>query len=343
MATLFGKTYTREELLRRAGNPAQLAGIFPVRLDGGGADGSRALLLRTGSGLEAVLLPDRCLDILSLHYRGARISFLCKNGPTSPDAGLPVEGNFNACVEGGMLFTAGLLHVGPDSRDAEGRYHPAHGNIGFSRAEQLAADAFWEGDEYRLSVRGVMRESRLFGENLTLTRTVSSRLGADEIELCDRVENLDSEPVNYAILYHCNLGFPFLSPETKLCFPEGRVIPRTPEAAAGLAEADRVTAPQDGFFEHVFFREVSAGADGWVRVRAENPALGVRFTLAYEQKNLPELIQWRSMRSGDYALGIEPANCRIRGRAEELARGALPALPGFSSVEFRLRFSCEAM
>ena len=100
-----------------------------------------------------------------------------------------------------------------------------------------------------------------------------------------------------------------------------------------------MTDPEDDFFEHVFFREMTADADGIVSLRAENPALGIAAEICYEQKNLPCFVQWKSMRSGDYALGLEPSNTILRGRAAEHAAGALPTLPGFGRVEFRLKFS----
>ena len=342
MPTLNGKFYTREEFLRYTGNFANFAGITPLTLDGGSARGGRALLLRTGGGLEATILPDRCLDLLSLRYRGVNLSQMAKNGLTSPASGVPVPGAFDAAVEGGMLFTAGLLNIGPESTD-EGRYHAPHGRIGLAAAEQLTAEGEWEGDEYLFRIRGVMRESRLFGENLTLTRTWTTRLGSNRLELCDRVENLSPEAVDWCLLYHCNLGFPFLSPELKLIFPQNTVTPRTPEAAAGLAEAEVVTAPQDGFFEHVFIRAMTADADGKVTVRAENPALGVGLALAYEQEHLPCFLQWKSMRSGDYALGLEPATSLLRGRAGERAAGALPRLAPFGSVTLRLAFEADSL
>ena len=339
MPKINGIQYSREDFLRHLGNFSHVAGITPLTFDSGRARGTRLLRVATGSGLEFDLLPDRCLDILALRYRGITLSQMAKNGPTAPASGLPAPGFFPAAISGGMMFTGGLLNAGGDCVDAEGRFHTAHGNIGLAPAEELTAGGTWEGDEYIMRITGRMRESRLFHENLTLTRTVTTRLGSDEIELYDVVENLDSEPVEYAILYHCNFGFPFLSPELCLKFTENRITPRTPEATAGLAAADRISEPVDDFFEHVFFRDMQADPDGFVTVRAENPTLGIAAEIRYEQKNLPCFVQWKSMRSGDYALGLEPSNTILRGRAAEHEAGALPTLPGFGRVEFRLKFS----
>ena len=110
-----------------------------------------------------------------------------------------------------------------------------------------------------------------------------------------------------------------------------------------LAAAEQISEPVDDFFEHVFFRDMQADPDGFVTVRAENPTLGIAAEICYEQKNLPCFVQWKSMRSGDYALGLEPSNTILRGRAAEHEAGALPTLPGFGRAEFRLKFSFSGL
>ena len=63
MAELYGRRYTRAELLQRVGRLDQIGGIEPCILDGGRAAGVHALRVTTGAGLDFTVLPDRCLDI----------------------------------------------------------------------------------------------------------------------------------------------------------------------------------------------------------------------------------------------------------------------------------------
>jgi len=42
------------------------------------------------------------------------------------------------------------------------------------------------------------------------------------------------------------------------------------------------------------------------------------------------------MRSGDYALGLEPANNYVMGRVEERKNGTLQVLEAFTTVKTRL-------
>lgn len=339
MATLFGKQYTRKELLRYSGNLSNFAGVTPMVYDSGKSKGTSALEFRTGSGLEFVVLPDKCLDIHALRYKGVTLSQQSKNGLTNQLYGQPVPGQFSRTVSGGMLFTAGLLNAGPESVADDGTFHQCHGNIGVTPAENLCAQAYWDGDEYRMEAKGTMRESALFQHNLILNRTISTSLGENSVTIVDELENIGFAAEEFCMLYHMNFGFPFLCEDLKLTFPENECIPRTEEAKAGLSEASTIIHPEDDFFEHVFFRKLKADENGWCTVRAENANLGIGAAISFEQKNLPNLCEWKSMRSGDYALGIEPANMYIMGRQAERVNGTLPRIAPFEKLTFRLKLS----
>ena len=45
------------------------------------------------------------------------------------------------------------------------------------------------------------------------------------------------------------------------------------------------------------------------------------------------------MMSGDYALGIEPANCLVEGRSKERQRGDLHYIEPLQKIDFNLRFT----
>lgn len=337
MAKLFGREYTKNEFLMYSGNPSNFAGVTPIEYSDGKARGTRAIEFRTGTGFEFTVLPDKCLDIYSLRYRGITLSQQAKNGLTGNLWGQAIPGNFSSSVSGGMLFTAGLLNAGPASTDTDGTYHQCHGNIGITPAENLCSRAYWDGDEYKLEVSGTMRESGLFKQNLMLSRKITTCLGSDELLIEDTLENLSAIPEEFCILYHFNYGFPFLCEDLKLDFGENECQPRTPQAAAGLAEAAKMIHPEHDFFEHVFFRKMVPDENGIARVIAENEKLGVGAEISYETENLPNLCQWKSMRAGDYSLGIEPANMYIMGRAEERENGTLPVINGYEKKIFRLK------
>lgn len=336
MAEIFGNVLSKKELLRYSSNMKQIAGITSCELDDGKAKGLKCFNIKNGSGLEFSVLPGRCMDIPSLTYKGINISYMAKNGVIDSKYCYPYADEFVNYMTGGILFTAGLLNAGNPSTDDDGTYYPIHGRIGTTPAENVSSKEFWQDDDYIIECSGIMRESKLFGHNLTLTRSITTKLGCNALEIHDTLENLAPEPQEFMLLYHINFGFPFLNEHLKVDFPQNTISPRTEEAKKGLSEAQIFTKPQDGFFEHVFFRDVKDNG-GTVYITLENTDLGIGVKLSYVKENLPVLVQWKCMRSGDYALGIEPANCFIKGRKAERENGTLKTIKPFEKLDYKIR------
>ena len=63
MATLFGTTFTRSELLQRVGDVRQLGGVRLKTLSDGGERGVRVVDVATGSGFSFSVHIDRGMDI----------------------------------------------------------------------------------------------------------------------------------------------------------------------------------------------------------------------------------------------------------------------------------------
>ena len=76
-----------------------------------------------------------------------------------------------------------------------------------------------------------MREAELFGENMVLHRTIETTGGTKSLKVTDEVENEAFREEPLMLLYHINLGYPFLTPATKLYIPTKKVAPRD-EASA---------------------------------------------------------------------------------------------------------------
>ena len=64
-----------------------------------------------------------------------------------------------------------------------------------------------------------------------------------------------------------------------------------------------------------------------------NERLGLGAYVAYDTKYLPRLLEWKSMKSHDYVLGLEPCNTWGVNRAQALKEGKAAILPAYSSVE----------
>lgn len=316
--------------LRFTGSTDQVYSIRRLLLAEGDGDGLRMIEVCTAAGLRALFCESRALDLFELHYKGVNLGFLSKNGLKSGRV-LPVAGEFTPNWPGGMLSTCGLRNAGPDSQTGQ-EYHPLHGRINGMAAEHLSIEVDPEQD--KLVISGQMSESALFGHHLVLDRRITIPLHGSVIEYHDTVKNLAAEPEAIFLLYHFNFGYPFLAPGLKLDFMPGQVIPRTDEARSGLAEFDQMIKPQDHYPEQVFFH-LPLPADGPDReVTLTRPDLSMAAKLRYSSRELPILIQWKSMKSGDYALGIEPSTSLIRGRDEELKQGYDQILAGFAKRTF---------
>ena len=336
MAKLLGVDYTKQDLLKYCGNISQIASITESRLSEGKADEMRSYSVKTGSGLEFTVLPGKCLDISSVTYKGINISYLAKPGIVTSSYGYPVNGEFGSYFSGGMLYTCGLLNVGSPCVDEGGNYHPPHGKIGISPAESSYSRCFWDNNDYILEIGGTVTEAALFKHNLSLTRKISTRLGSNEIIITDELENKAPQAEEFMLLYHFNFGFPFIDYNTNLIFPDNIAVPHTEDAKSGFSESEMFIKPSDKFSEHLFSRDIKPDAEGNVTVRLENENLKSGLYLKYEKENLSNFIQWKSMKSSDYVLGLEPCNCFINGRSEERANGTIKKINPYSTIKYNL-------
>ncbi len=300
-------------------HPMQAYTLRRVTVEEGRARGTQVIEVMTAGGLQADILPDRGLDVGQTRYRGVNAAFISKNGYDSPAAWSAHEDEFLRTFPGGLIHTCGLRSTGGAHRDG-GEWHPLHGRYHGLQAEQVAA--YVENDE--IIIRGVIRETALFGHCLELTRVIRIPVWGASITVEDKLANLAFAPEEYALLYHCNFGWPLLNEHAILELPEDRrVTPRTPFAATGIGRECTFTAPVPGEEERVFFHE-----DMERRAALISPDTGIRMDMTWSD-TLPILAQWRSMAAGDYVLGLEPTNCYIMGRASERKNGTLPVIaPG---------------
>ncbi len=116
--------------------------------------------------------------------------------------------------------------------------------------------------------------------------------------------------------------------------PAGKVLPRTEEALKGIDSWNKIPGPSDGAEEQVFFHENKADNNGWASAGVINRNINMGAYVKYSADTLPVLVQWKSPRSHDYTLGIEPSNTYIKGRKSERDNGTLPTIPGYGTIEY---------
>ena len=334
MPSLFGRSFLREDLRKLVGGPAQVAGIRLVELADGRVRGMRAADVYTGSGFRFQVLLDRGLDVGAAEHAGRPLAFL------HPALGAPALHErpgigWLRTFGGGLVTTCGLDHFGPP--DPEGEGYSLHGRASHLPAEGVRVRQEWRGDDYVLELEGETRQARLFGENLRLERRISTRLGATSLLLEDRVTNEGFRPAPLAVLYHCNLGFPVVSPDSELLVRDRSVRPRDEAARAGLADHLRFGPPQAGFAEQVFFHEPRVGGDGVASAAVVNRALRFGAFVRWRAAELPVLAHWKMTGEGEYVCGLEPStHAMTPTRREQREAGSLRDLAPGESVSFRL-------
>jgi hypothetical protein len=337
---LFGDTYEPGELRRLVGHESQVAGIRLVELADGRVRGMRAAEVYTGSGLRFQVLLDRGLDVGAAEDSGRPLAWM-HPALAAPGLQEPEGFGFLRTFGGGLVTTCGLTHFGgpdddpPEDEGPEG--FGLHGRASHLPAENLAVRQEWRDDRYVLEIEGETRQSRLFGENLRLQRRISTEMGSRSLLIEDRVTNDGFRPSPLAVLYHCNFGFPVVSPDTELLVSDEEVHPRDEEARKGLEAHRRFEAPQDGYAEQVFFHTPRADPRGLAAAALVNRAMGFGAWARWRAAELPSLAQWKMMGPGEYVCGLEPATHEMEPTRRELRAKGLPRTlePG-DSVDFRL-------
>ena len=216
MAYLFGRDYTKAELLRLVGDMSQLAAVRRAELTEGNERGAGLIEVSNASGLSFSVLPGRALDIAAATYQGRSLCFRSATGDVGPAFFEPAGYGWMRSFFGGLLISCGLTFVGHPETDPEeeGEELGLHGRLSAIPARDVSAGGSWQGDQYRLRIAGTMREAVALGTTLELRREITTTLGERRISIHDRVENLGGLRSPLMLLYHTNPGFPLLDEGT---------------------------------------------------------------------------------------------------------------------------------
>lgn len=341
---LYGRQWTQREFEARVGRMEQVGGVRRLQWGEGAEEGVVHYQVRTGGGLSYYISPSRGLDISLAEFAGVPLTWQSPNGDVHP-AFYDAEGVewFRTAV-GGLLMTCGLSYVGAPGIDDEKEFG-LHGRVHHIPAHHVGSSGQWIDDDYEMQVSGTMEETAIFGDYLRLKRTICSRLGENKITIEDVVQNAGFQNAPHMILYHFNFGFPLLGESTKVTFPSRRVVAR--DHGTPVAGYDRWDPPQADYQERVYYH--LDFDDDQVTARIFNPhfplfgdkTTPLTVTLGWSTRQLPELVEWKMPGAGTHVLGIEPANCRVEGRAAERARGSLVTLEPGESRTYQLWLKVE--
>ena len=335
----------KEHIRKYVGDMSQVAGIKSYKYLDGKSSGIKAVDFWTGTGLHFTVLLDRCMDISQASYNGRS---LCWRSPAKEVHPYLYETQGFGWVKGffgGLLTTCGLTYLGAPCID-QGESLGLHGRISYIPAENLSIRQEWVNSDYVLSVEGSMRQVSVFGENLTLTRKITAWFDKSEILIEDRVDNISFKESPFMMLYHINIGFPLLSPNSRFMSNSHKIAPRDKEAENGIESYDVFQEPSSEYKEKVYYHEMKEDEKGIVRCAIISNETEEPFGsyLIYNKKELPQFVQWKMLENQYYVLGIEPSNCWTEGRDKEREWGTIDFIKPGERRSFSLRlgvFTCK--
>lgn len=300
----------------------QLAGasawsISKSRLRGGLSDGIDVVTLDNGA-LSMSVLPTRGMGLWKGSFRGLPLEW------KSPVA-RPVNPQFvNLQERGGLGWLAGfnelmcrcgLAFNGPPGVDrivdVDGNVSESeltlHGKIANLPAHRVTAQVDDDGDG-TLSVTGVVDETMMFGSALQLTSTVSTKAGSNSLTITDTVFNPSAQPMELELLYHTNIGRPFLEEGSRIVAAIAEVAPRDDHSAKAADSFDVYPGPLAGRPEEAFFFDLQADDNGLTTVLLKNPAGDCGLQMRFAKQQLPCFTLWKNPQADEdgFVTGLEP-------------------------------------
>jgi hypothetical protein len=323
---------TFDKAIEYVANPTQLGGIELFSTLNGPGVPNRVAWVNTGAGLHYKVVIDRGLDIAEAFYKGMSLAWLSLSGSNRPEISRNRGLDWLWGFYGGLMVSCGPSNVGAPGMDngQELPLHGRHSNLSATLESVVSADPLMNKNE--MSLTGIVREAKLFEPNIELRRTISSPLGCAKIEIDDTFINRGTVKTEHAWLLHMNYGYPLVEEGTELIY-RGEIYP-LPSAVDYFSKRKFQIAPKP-MHEHdvneaVAYIDPKADRDGIVHCGLINDKRGIGLKISFLKKDFPRIANWHHFgTSGQYVMGIEPANCGVEGRAKDRERGWLKFLnPG---------------
>ena len=302
-------------------------------LRGGVSDGVSVVELNSG-GLSLSVLPTRGMGIWKGRFHDLPLEWKSPvERPVHPAfvnlqdrGGLGWLHGFNE-----LLCRCGLGSMGPPGDDG-GEKLTLHGRIANIPAHHVEVRVDTSGDG-TLELIGVVDECSMFGPRWRLTSTLRIAAGSNRCEIIDEVTNLGGQPAELSLLYHINVGRPFLEPLATYALPCRDIAPRDAHAADGIDACYVYGAPVAGYVEQCYFHTPLGDSDGWSTAVLANSEANVALAVHFQTRQLPTFTVWKNTiaEADGYVTGLEPGVNFPNFRSFERRHGRLPLIkPGQS-------------
>lgn len=319
-----------------AGNTLRLPGdndwSVKSSLGAGGVSTGVQLVEFCNGPLKFTVMPTRGMGIWNGDFRGLPLGWNSPNvRPVHPMYVNLAERNGLGWLNGfnELLCRCGLAFQGPPGDD-QGEHLTLHGRIANLPATnvEVVIDTAGMG---ALELRGTVEETTFFGHCYRLVTTYRMQLGDHRMRITDQITNLGARPAPLSLLYHINVGQPFLEQGAQVTVPSQDVVPRDHHSAQRVAEWNRYAAPVAGFPEEGYFCSALPNDDGWCTAYLANHAAEAAIAVRFRTETLPYFTVWKNTMALEegYVTGIEPGVNLPNFRGYERQHGRLPMLsPG---------------
>ena len=319
------------------GHRDQLMKVKRVRMQEGKADGVEMIDVQNRSGMHFDVNVSRGMDIPYLDFCGENIGFISPCGVVAPeyfdDKGLGFLKSFTA----GFLTTCGLKVAGAPC-EYEGTSYGLHGNLSHTPAENVSCRIEEEGDTPCAVIIGTVRDAVIFGDKMSLEREIKCFYKERKFTIHDKVTNEGYKKVRQMLLYHCNIGYPILTPDSEVYIPSLEVKARNAHAEEGIKNWMELQEADPDYEEMCYYHKLKPDADNHSVVAVYNPELELGIAIEIDLDTLDHFVQWKMMGAGDYVMGLEPGNSTIDGIEDAVENGSMKYLEPGESREYRLAF-----
>lgn len=326
----------REEK-KYVGNREQLLRVNKIEMQDGKAAGAKMYNVYNHSGMQFDVNISRGLDITHLDFLGENFGFVSPCGIVSPqyfdDKGLGFLKSFTA----GFMTTCGLKVAGAPC-DYEGKAYGLHGNISHTPAEEVTCTIVEDGENPYIKITGTIRDTVLFGDKLVLKREIKCGYKERKITINDKVINEGYTEARHMMLYHCNIGYPLLTPNSELFIPSKEIKSRNAQAEKGINTWRDIQFPDSGYEEMCYYHKLEVDNHNMTSVAVFNNDLNMGVSIEFNADTLDHFMQWKMMGAGEYVLGLEPCNCTIDGISDALENRSMKYIKPGEYIEHSLTF-----
>ena len=316
------------------GHPLQTRGAEQYVLKGGKGEGMNFIYARNGLGLEIWISLDRCADVSRVTYNGKNMSYMSPCGNVAPAYYDRTGLNFLKSFTAGFFTTCGFDGAGGPCVD-NGEEVGLHGRIGNTPA---MLDGIEE-TESGITITSTVRDCVIFGRKFALKRKYFLSYSENSFKMFDSVTNEGDSKEPFCLLYHCNMGYPLLSENSIVRFPNTKIWATSDNAKENIDTALSMETPQSGYAERCYFFDAATDGNGMVNTGIFNPDIDAGLVMTYRKEQLPCLTEWKMMGKKDYVLGIEPGNVCPSPRSKMRENGVLPFLNSEETYNSEITFS----